>query len=312
MPSPERYMLGPRAARFLQDEMKAKGLEGDQDFLRPLRTFVRPSVAHYPEVRVTSLTLVSGRYPGKVLSFDANTNTYTDFADCWIVELNGGALAVQRYQATRKDEQNGRLVFVVDKGSGTGGGATPGGPTNAIQSNQGTFYGDAQLLYVPGAYGTTPYQAVVYHASTAGNTGGNLVLSPTYYFARTLAAAHGLSLGRVVYAAALVGTPTVFVDVDCQTMLGGLGFYGEYIINCRNDGGAIRVGILRVNGQNANGSFGVFGQCVGQQAAIAAVAGTAGAAYGATEQTMLNDLKAALNAWLAAARTSSGGYGFIP
>jgi hypothetical protein len=56
-----------------------------------------------------------------VLSFDANTDTYTDFADCWIVELNGGALAVQRYQATRKDEQNGRLVFVVDMGSGSGG-----------------------------------------------------------------------------------------------------------------------------------------------------------------------------------------------
>src|SRR5215207_2849573 len=102
MPTPERFMLGPRAARFIQDEMKARGLQTDTDNqFRNQRVYARANGAPYPEVRVTSLTQVAGRYPGKVLEFDANTNTYTDFQDCWIVELNGGALAVQRYQATR-------------------------------------------------------------------------------------------------------------------------------------------------------------------------------------------------------------------
>lgn len=197
--------------------------------------------------------------------------------------------------------------------SGGGGGGTPGGPANAIQTNGGTFYGDAQFLYVPGAYGTTPYQEVVYHASTAVNTGGGLVLSPTYYFARTVAAAHQMSLGRTVYVCSVIGTPTVFVDEDVQSILGAGNFYGQMIWNLRNDvfPNPMRT-VLKLNGAGATGGFGIFGQCVGQQAAITPVAGTAGAAYGATEQTMINDLKAAINAWLTAASTASGGYGFIP
>jgi hypothetical protein len=50
-------------------------------------------------VRVTSTTPTDGRYPGKVQAYDAAAKTWSDLADCWVVNPNGSAPAAQRYNA---------------------------------------------------------------------------------------------------------------------------------------------------------------------------------------------------------------------
>lgn len=72
-------------------------------------------------VRVTSTTQDSGRYPGKVVLYDATAKTYSDFeGDIWIVPSNAETLAVQRYGAKASGDANGRPVYQVVGGASGG------------------------------------------------------------------------------------------------------------------------------------------------------------------------------------------------
>lgn len=96
----------------------------------PPRTGARPGLrsVHMPNiqvVRVTSDTATDGRYPGKLQVYDASAKTYSDGPDCWVVDVNEGALEETNYV--------GRLsglagspeypVFVVTKQEAGGGGS---------------------------------------------------------------------------------------------------------------------------------------------------------------------------------------------
>ncbi len=74
-------------------------------------------------VRVTSATPVSGFYPGLLQSYDGATDTFSDGPACHVRDVNGGALAVQKYSARRSGEYSGTLVYLTDL-SGAGASLT--------------------------------------------------------------------------------------------------------------------------------------------------------------------------------------------
>ena len=71
-------------------------------------------------VRVTSTTTTDGRYPAKLLIYDAENDTYSDADDIWAVELNGGELTSQRYIAYEGEFAGGRKVYIAVEPFGIG------------------------------------------------------------------------------------------------------------------------------------------------------------------------------------------------
>lgn len=74
-------------------------------------------------VRVTSTTPTAGRFPGKVLTHDDSTNTFTDGIDCWVRMLNGETPALERYLARRTGPDisgTGLPIYVAVKQAGGG------------------------------------------------------------------------------------------------------------------------------------------------------------------------------------------------
>lgn len=100
-------------AKIIETVRAARGRFGNGPSRRRDQT---SSAAQWEVVRVTSATTTAGRHPGKVQQYDAATNVYTDLGDVWVVDANGGALAVQKYHARRfGDSASGGLpVFVAD------------------------------------------------------------------------------------------------------------------------------------------------------------------------------------------------------
>ncbi len=76
-------------------------------------------------VRVSSTTTTDGRYPGYLVQLDPSTGSYADLCDIWVIEINGGTLAVQRYRGRRNGTADGtdatNAVFEVELGGGGSG-----------------------------------------------------------------------------------------------------------------------------------------------------------------------------------------------
>ncbi len=90
----------------------------------------RASIDVY-HVQLTSLTTVSGRYPGKRYTYDPSSSTWTAHDDVWVIEANGTALALStKYPAYRNAVANGRPVWVVSVAAGV---ASINGDTAAAQ-----------------------------------------------------------------------------------------------------------------------------------------------------------------------------------
>lgn len=66
------------------------------------------------EIRVTSTTTTSGRYPGKEIKFDVTAGTYSDGDDVWVVDINSRSLAIEGYTGTLTDSANSRQVYQVN------------------------------------------------------------------------------------------------------------------------------------------------------------------------------------------------------
>lgn len=88
-------------------------------------------------IRVTSLTLASGRYPGTRYSYDPVDNAFTAEDDIWVVEVNGGTPALSTYYpAIRSGYAEDKVVWLI-RASGGGGGL------GAIKIGSDFVYGDA-------------------------------------------------------------------------------------------------------------------------------------------------------------------------
>jgi hypothetical protein len=72
-------------------------------------------------VRVTSTTPTSGYYPGKLLTYVADTDTWTDDVDIKIKDVNGGVPIVQRYLGRYAGINSyGNPVYMLDLSGTTG------------------------------------------------------------------------------------------------------------------------------------------------------------------------------------------------
>jgi hypothetical protein len=95
-----------------------------------------------PEVqilRVTGSAAVSGRYPAKVVSYDAATDTDTDLGDCYAIDLAGSVLAAGNYHGRRSGEFGGLPVFTVVSSS-------PGGITVAELDGSPSYASTTTLI----------------------------------------------------------------------------------------------------------------------------------------------------------------------
>jgi len=117
-----------RIAKVVKEAETAPGNRGEQ--IAGRRVHSSPEV--HP-VRVTSATTTDGRYPGKILSYDSDAKTFADLADCWVVDVAGGALGVTRYISRRVGDANSRPVFMTLNPSAGG--------SISIQEYDGSSYG---------------------------------------------------------------------------------------------------------------------------------------------------------------------------
>jgi hypothetical protein len=92
-------------------------------------------------VRVTSLTAdANGNYSGKLLQYDASSNTYYDHADIKIRDVNAEIPEVKRYLGRLAGLTSGDEVLyliqvavaVVESGSGSGSGSESGSESGSV------------------------------------------------------------------------------------------------------------------------------------------------------------------------------------
>ena len=80
-----------------------------------------PSYPIVHVVRVTSTTATSGYYPGKLMTYVADTDTWTDDVDIKIKDINGGVPIVQRYLGRYAGINSyGNPVYMLDLSGTTG------------------------------------------------------------------------------------------------------------------------------------------------------------------------------------------------
>jgi len=80
-----------------------------------------PSYPIVHVVRVTSTTATSGYYPGKLMTYVAATDTWTDDVDIKIKDINGGVPIVQRYLGRYAGINTyGNPVYMLDLSGSSG------------------------------------------------------------------------------------------------------------------------------------------------------------------------------------------------
>lgn len=113
MADEEGYLLSREAAERMADVVRQ--VEG-QPIARRAQSG-RPVVRgpNLQTIRVTSTTTVSGRYPGKLNTYSATGNSYTESTDVWVVPTTPtDALIAAYYECKAVGEANGRMVFKTE------------------------------------------------------------------------------------------------------------------------------------------------------------------------------------------------------
>ena len=112
-----------------------------------------PSYPIVHVVRVTSTTPTSGYYPGKLLTYVADTDTWTDDVDIKIKDINGGVPSVQRYLGRYAGINSyGNPVYMVILSGGGGGGAILSiDVVTSLQCVDGEMLPNWTTLCIPGA-----------------------------------------------------------------------------------------------------------------------------------------------------------------
>lgn len=122
----------------------------------------RPDPSWSPEVsdlRCTGDAAVSGRYPAKVVQYDALTNTKIDLGDCYLIDMNGGAFTAGYYQGCRRwGQYKGLPVFtysltpaVIEGDTTFEGDVTFENTTVDVDNTDITIEGDSSLIINLGA-----------------------------------------------------------------------------------------------------------------------------------------------------------------
>lgn len=177
------------AAAVLWVEQQPKGgLELDAD---P----VFAAVAPVHQARVTSVTLVSGRYPAVLLNFKASVvpDGVTEWSDgdaIWLVPANGETLALGvRYPVRGQDFANGRFAYTL---AGTPS-PTPGLPSLATltMGAQVTLAGAAQTYNGFGSLTVVSFDTTVFDTGPFYSFGSHptrlTVANTGYYYVSALA-----------------------------------------------------------------------------------------------------------------------------
>jgi hypothetical protein len=111
-----------------------------------------PSYPIVHVVRVTSTTPTSGYYPGKLLTYVADTDTWTDDVDIKIKDINGGVPSVQRYLGRYAGINSyGNPVYMVILSGGGGGAILSIDVVTSLQCVDGEMVPNWTTLCIPGA-----------------------------------------------------------------------------------------------------------------------------------------------------------------
>jgi len=124
---------------------------------------------------VTSTTATSGYYPGKLMTYVAATDTWTDDVDIKIKDINGGVPSVQRYLGRYAGINSyGNPVYMIIL-SGGGGATLSIDVVTSIQCVDGEMLPNWTTLCIPGANictTTTTSTAAPTTTSTTSTGGG--------------------------------------------------------------------------------------------------------------------------------------------
>jgi len=111
-----------------------------------------PSYPIVHVVRVTSTTPTSGYYPGKLMTYVAATDTWTDDVDVKIKDINGGVPSVQRYLGRYAGINTyGNPVYMVILSGGGGGAILSIDVVTSLQCVDGEMLPNWTTLCIPGA-----------------------------------------------------------------------------------------------------------------------------------------------------------------
>jgi hypothetical protein len=111
-----------------------------------------PSYPIVHVVRVTSTTPTSGYYPGKLLTYVAATDTWTDDVDIKIKDINGGVPSVQRYLGRYAGINSyGNPVYMIILSGGGGGAILSIDVVTSLQCVDGEMLPNWTTLCIPGA-----------------------------------------------------------------------------------------------------------------------------------------------------------------
>ena len=111
-----------------------------------------PSYPIVHVVRVTSTTPTSGYYPGKLMTYVAATDTWTDDVDIKIKDINGGVPSVQRYLGRYAGINSyGNPVYMVILSGGGGGAILSIDVVTSLQCVDGEMLPNWTTLCIPGA-----------------------------------------------------------------------------------------------------------------------------------------------------------------
>lgn len=163
----------------------------------------RASIDVY-HVQLTSLTTVSGRYPGKRYTYDPASSTWTSHDDVWVVEANGTALALgTKYPAYRNAVADGRPVWVVSVAAGV---SSINGDTTAAQFLAVDSAAAGADLNISAAAAAYDPLKVYYKGQVASYAGS------TYRYINTTPG-DGVSLSNTSYWEDITGKGLIVVNV---------------------------------------------------------------------------------------------------
>jgi len=138
-----------------------------------------PSYPIVHVVRVTSTTATSGYYPGKLMTYVADTDTWTDDVDIKIKDINGGVPSVQKYLGRYAGINSyGNPVYMVIL-SGGGGEILSYDYVSSISCVDGTITPNYTTICVPGAYYCTTTTTTTTSTTSSTTTTTTSTAAPT-------------------------------------------------------------------------------------------------------------------------------------
>jgi hypothetical protein len=143
-----------------------------------------PSYPIVHVVRVTSTTPTSGYYPGKLMTYVADTDTWTDDVDIKIKDVNGGVPIVQRYLGRYAGINSyGNPVYMLDLSGTTGTTTTCSVLTydyvSSISCVDGTITPVYTTICVPCAYYCTTTTTTTTSTTSSTTTTTTSTAAPT-------------------------------------------------------------------------------------------------------------------------------------